>query len=117
MNQPSRHRASRGFTLVELLVVIGIIAVLISLLLPALNKAREQAKRTQCLANLHEIHQLLAMYAVANRDQVCIGGWADQALFIPQLKKGDGFAIANNYLMHQIWNNFDALRGPRFSQE
>jgi len=62
-----RHSKIAAFTLVELLVVIGIIAVLIAILLPSLNKARDAANRTACLSNVRQLSVFAIMYANENR--------------------------------------------------
>ncbi|QOJ13438.1 MAG: type II secretion system protein [Planctomycetia bacterium] len=59
--------ARRGFTLIELLVVVAIIALLVSILLPSLTAAREQARSTKCAANLHHVGQAMAAFLAESK--------------------------------------------------
>jgi prepilin-type N-terminal cleavage/methylation domain-containing protein len=63
---PSRFRRPRAFTLVELLVVIGLVAVLLAILLPAIRSARESSRRTVCLSNVRTLIQATLAYATAH---------------------------------------------------
>jgi len=66
-------RKNRAFTLIELLVVIAIIAILMSILFPALNRAREQGRRAICLSNLKQLALAWLMYAGENDDKIVNG--------------------------------------------
>ena len=80
----------RGFSLPELLVVTGIVAVLVSMLLPALGGAREQARRAQCLANLRTLTTAWLAYAHANGGRLCraSAGRADRPGFYDWVASG-----------------------------
>jgi prepilin-type N-terminal cleavage/methylation domain-containing protein len=91
-----------GFTLVELLVVIGIIALLISILLPALNRAREQANMIKCQANLHQIGLAMINYCNDNKG-IWVPGQYCTAL-ASGLGNGDSWAailVSQRYIPYQ----------------
>src|SRR5678816_4167528 len=67
MAHPPTSTSCTGFTLVELLVVIGIIAILLAILMPSLSKAREAAKQLKCATQLRQVGQAIFAYATDNR--------------------------------------------------
>jgi prepilin-type processing-associated H-X9-DG protein len=100
----SPRRPRLAFTLVELLVVIGIVALLIALLLPALNRARDQAKTVQCLSNLRQVGVALENYARENDNRFPFGGreWPHASfidvwkLLMPAMARTDDFYVCPN---------------------
>jgi len=111
-----RNYHKRGFTLIELLVVIAIIAVLIALLLPAVQQAREAARRSQCknnfkqtalaLHNYHEVHSLFPPGAIWSNPTACGGNAAAQG------SAGFGWAAFILPMMDQtnLYNNLNFSR-------
>jgi len=95
----------RGFTLIELLVVIAIIAILMAILIPTLNRAKEQAKRGACLNNLRQLQLAWIMYADENDDKL-VNGEADEG--------NDGTAVmetSGRHAYEQWWTGDDCASG------
>jgi prepilin-type N-terminal cleavage/methylation domain-containing protein/prepilin-type processing-associated H-X9-DG protein len=95
----------KAFTLVELLVVIGIIALLISILLPSLNKAREAANVTACLSNLRQIGQAMHSYSAQNKGIMPFH--AERGAYFPAIP--GGFNGGRGYNMFGILRSTEKL--------
>jgi len=95
-------RRRRAFTLVELLVVIGIIAILIAMLLPAINRARENARRVRCLSNMRQLTIAWLSYAQNNKGKLCGANtrdpwdWVQGGDTLDSLKQGVLWPYINN---------------------
>ena len=93
-------RKLKGFTLIELLVVVSIIALLVSILLPALSKAREQAKIVVCAGNLRSMNMAYQFYATENNDIFTIYRTATPYLVPPFAKLMAGGYISDPQAMY-----------------
>ena len=105
----SPPRRSAGFTLVELLVVIGIIALLISILLPALNKARAAAAGVKCLSNMRQL--AMAVRSFSNENNGWMPGRGTGTKFSSPGGQPTGGATAADLLAPADWIAVD--RSPR----
>lgn len=95
---PPRSTSGKGFTLVELLVVIGIIAVLIGILLPTLSRARRAAKRTVCLSNLRQMGTAWTIYLSEHGGHLPYYIWHNPPTGVTMTKEQ-----RNSFVWHGYW--------------
>ncbi len=108
--QESKRPATAGFTLIELLVVIAIIAILAALLLPALSRAKDEARRINCVSNQKQIVLTWAMYPLDNRETLVLNGGENGS-------RGDAYlwVFGGNHGDTQTLTNSLYLTEPRYA--
>ena len=114
MRQTLRQRTLNGFTLVELLVVIAIIGILVALLLPAIQAARESARRAQCMNNMKQIGIAMQLYVDTHKELpagakgCCYGTWANYIL--PHLEQADVAKLWKDGKLYNSSVNWDFIQ-------
>ncbi len=111
MLRPARRSRKNGFTLIELLVVISIVGFLIALLMPAVQSAREAARRMQCVNNMKQLGLALQNYVQVN-NSFPLGSYVNPAYTLPDyFTNGNGWLVSVLPYIEQsaLYNGYNSL--------